>query len=41
MSRDIAIVQKRVERKRAYERRQMFAHDDWLETVLRDLTVGT
>ncbi len=37
LSRDISAVQRRVENAHAKQRRQMFAHDDWLETVLRDL----
>ena len=35
---DVAALQHRVEGTRAYQRRQLFAHDDWLESVLRDLT---
>ncbi len=35
---EIARLQRRVEQQQAQLRRQMFAHDDWLESVLSELT---
>ena len=35
---DVAALQHRVECTKARPRQQLFAHDDWLEGVLRDLT---
>lgn len=40
LTNEIAAIHRRVERKRANGRQQMFAHDDWLEDVLEKL-VGT
>lgn len=38
LSAKIAAVQRRVERQKAKQRQQMFAHDDWLESILEKLT---
>jgi preprotein translocase subunit SecA len=37
LSHDVAAVQQRVETIKSRQRRDMFAHDDWLESVLKDL----
>lgn len=40
LSREIASVQSRVEIASREERRQMYRHDDWLESVLKDLAAS-
>ncbi|NQT11229.1 MAG: hypothetical protein HQ582_00675, partial [Planctomycetes bacterium] len=38
LSREVASLQRSIERRHATMRGQMFAHDDWLEGALRELT---
>jgi preprotein translocase subunit SecA len=40
LSREIASLQSRVERASRLERSQMYRHDDWLESVLKDLAAS-